>query len=122
MRFHWIAVFGHKRYKKDDRKEHLKHLKNAEKLFEKPLEQWKGSNRKQSAIWQPLSWLKASAFCIKSNKLWWFKTQQLILGTGTAICCVTEPHSYKNIKLQLQKCLKMAKNVLKHLKKCPKPI
>jgi hypothetical protein len=24
--------------------------------------------------------------------LWWFKTQQLILGTGTAIWWVTEPH------------------------------
>jgi hypothetical protein len=26
------------------------------------------------------------------NKLWWFKTQQLILGTGTAVWWMTEPH------------------------------
>jgi hypothetical protein len=25
-------------------------------------------------------------------KLWWFETQQLILGTGTAIWWLTEPH------------------------------
>jgi hypothetical protein len=36
--------------------------------------------------------VKASAFCIWQNKLWWFKIQQLILGTGTAIWWVTEPH------------------------------
>jgi hypothetical protein len=42
--------------------------------------EWKGSNRKQSARWQHVSWLKASAFYIWSNKLWWFKTQQLKLG------------------------------------------
>jgi hypothetical protein len=52
----------------------------------------KESNRKQSDRWQHISHLKASAFCIWSNKLWWFKTQQLILGTGTAIWWVTEPH------------------------------
>jgi hypothetical protein len=28
------------------------------------MEEWKGSNRKQSAKWQHMSWLKASAFCI----------------------------------------------------------
>jgi hypothetical protein len=54
--------------------------------------QWKGSNCKQSARWQHASWLKASAFCIWKNILWWFKTQQLILGTGTAIWWVTEPN------------------------------
>jgi len=54
-------------------------------------QQWKGSNRKQGTRWQHISWLKASAFCIWYNKLWWFKTQQLILGTGTAIWWVTEP-------------------------------
>ena len=26
------------------------------------------------------------------KKLWWFKTQQLVLVTGTAIWWVTEPH------------------------------
>ena len=36
--------------------------------------------------------LKASAFCNWLIQLWWFKTQQLILGTGTAIWWVTEPH------------------------------
>ena len=39
-----------------------------------------------------VSQLKASAFCIWQNKLWWFQTQQLILGTGTAVWWVTEPH------------------------------
>ncbi len=40
------------------------------KMFKKstsgPLNQvqWKGSNRKQSARWQHLSWFKASAVCI----------------------------------------------------------
>jgi hypothetical protein len=55
--------------------------------------QWKRISRKQSARWQHVSRLKASAFCIWKNILWWFKTQQLILGTGTAIWWVTEPHS-----------------------------
>jgi hypothetical protein len=54
--------------------------------------EWKGSNRKQSARWQHISQLKASAFCIWWNKLWWFKTQQLILGNGTVIWWVTKPH------------------------------
>jgi hypothetical protein len=54
--------------------------------------QWKGSNRKQSARWQYVSRLKASAFYRWENKLWWFKTQQLILGTGAANWWVTEPH------------------------------
>ncbi len=55
------------------------------------LAEWKGSNRKQSARWQHISRLKANAFCIWQNKLWWFKTQQLLLGTGTAIWWVKEP-------------------------------
>ncbi len=63
--------------------------------FSKCSVQWEGSNLKQSARWQHVSQLKASALCIWSNKLWWFKTQQLILGTGTAIWWVTEPHSSK---------------------------
>jgi hypothetical protein len=54
--------------------------------------QWKGRNHKQSARWQHVSQLKASVFCIWKNKLWWFKTQQLLLGTGTAIWWVTELH------------------------------
>ena len=54
--------------------------------------QWKGSNSKQSARWQHVSRLKASAFCIWKNKLWCFKKQQLILGTGTDIWWVTETH------------------------------
>jgi hypothetical protein len=53
--------------------------------------QWKGSNYKQCTRWQHVSQLKASAFCIWYNKLWWFKTQQFNLGTGTAILWVTEP-------------------------------
>ena len=60
--------------------------------------QWKGSNRKQSARWLHVSWLKDSAFCIWQNKLWQFKTQQLILGTGTAIWWVTEPHCLDFLK------------------------
>jgi hypothetical protein len=56
------------------------------------LAQWKGSKRKQSARWQHVSRLKESAFCIWPNKLWWFKTQQFILGTGTSTWWVTEPH------------------------------
>ncbi len=62
--------------------------------------QWKGSNRKQSTRWQHVTWLKASAFCTWSNKLWWFKTQQLILGTGTAIWWLTEPHWYHRCMLR----------------------
>ncbi len=53
--------------------------------------QWKGSNCKQSARWQHVSRLKASALCIWYNKFWCFKTQQLILGTGTAVWWGTEP-------------------------------
>ncbi len=60
--------------------------------------QCKGSNRKQSARWQHISWLKASAFFIWQNKLWQFKTQQLILGTRAAIWWVTEPHCLDFLK------------------------
>jgi hypothetical protein len=64
--------------------------------------QSKGSNRKQSARWQHLSRLKAGAFCIWKNKLWWPKTQQIILGTGTVIWWVTEPHRFLNKTGQLK--------------------
>jgi len=60
----------------------------------KTYEHWKGSNGKLSARWQHVSQLKASAFCIWKNKLWCFKTQELILGTGTAILWMTEPHCW----------------------------
>ncbi len=64
--------------------------------------QWKGSNHKQSARWQHVSRLKASALYIWYNKLWWFKTQKLILGTGTAIWWVTEPHCQTIQSVHLQ--------------------
>jgi hypothetical protein len=54
--------------------------------------QWEGINRKQSTRWQHLSWLKASAFFSLQNFFSCSETQQLILGTGTAIWWVTEPH------------------------------
>ena len=54
---------------------------------------WKGMNRKQSTRWQHLSWLKASAFFSLQIFFSCYETQQLILGTGTAIWWVTEPHS-----------------------------
>ena len=56
------------------------------------LQQWKGINRKQSTKWQHLSQLKASAFFSLQNVFTCYETQQLILGTGTAIWWVTEPH------------------------------
>jgi hypothetical protein len=52
----------------------------TEKVF-----QWKGINRKQSTRWQHLSRLKASAFFPLQNFFTCYETQQLILGTGTAI-------------------------------------
>jgi hypothetical protein len=58
--------------------------------------QWKGINRKQSTRWQNLSRLKASAFFSLQKFFSCYETQQLILGTGTAIWWVTEPHCYKN--------------------------
>ncbi len=54
--------------------------------------QWKGINCKQSTRWQHLSQLKASAFFSLQFFYSFYKTQQLILGTGTAIWWVTEPH------------------------------
>jgi hypothetical protein len=54
--------------------------------------QWKGINRKQSTRWQHLSRLKASAFFSLQKNFSCYVTQQLILGTGTAIWWVTEPH------------------------------
>ncbi len=54
--------------------------------------QWKGINRKQSTRWQHLSRLKASASFSLPKKFSCYETQQLILGTGTAIWWVTEPH------------------------------
>ncbi len=56
------------------------------------LKQWKGINHKQSTRWQHLSQLKASAFFSLQFFLVRYETQQLILGTGTAIWWVTEPH------------------------------
>jgi hypothetical protein len=35
--------------------------------------------------------IKSECFLLMVNKLWLLKMQQLILGTGTAIWCVTEP-------------------------------
>jgi len=52
---------------------------------------WGGINCKQSTRWQHLSQLKASAFFSLQKKIC-YETQQLILGTGTAIWWVTEPH------------------------------
>ena len=54
--------------------------------------QWKGINRKQSARWQHLSRLKVSVFFSLQIFFSCYETQQLILGTGTAIRWVTEPH------------------------------
>jgi hypothetical protein len=58
--------------------------------------QWKGINRKQSTRWQHLSWLKASVFFSLQKNFTCYETQQLILGTGTAIWWVTEPHYFCN--------------------------
>jgi hypothetical protein len=53
--------------------------------------EWKGINRKQSTKWQ-YRHLKACAFFSLQKKFSCYETQQLILGTGTAIWWVTEPH------------------------------
>jgi hypothetical protein len=53
---------------------------------------WKGINCKQSTRWQHLSWLKASAFFSLQNIFGCYETKLLILGTGTAIWWLTEPH------------------------------
>jgi len=52
---------------------------------------WKRINRKQSTRWQHLSRLKANAF-FSLQFFSCYETQQFILGTGTAIWWVTEPH------------------------------
>jgi hypothetical protein len=62
------------------------------KTVTKGFVQWKGINRKQSTRWQHLSQLKASAFFSFQKKFSCYETQQLILGTGTAIWWLTEPH------------------------------
>jgi hypothetical protein len=54
--------------------------------------EWKGINRKQCTRWQHLSRWKASAFFSLQNFFSCYETQQLILGTSTAIWWVTEPH------------------------------
>jgi hypothetical protein len=71
----------------------------------KHLLEWEGINRKQSTRWQHLSRLKASAFFSLQKKISCYETQQLILGTGTAIWWVTEPHS-KNPFLQTHQGIK----------------
>ncbi len=48
--------------------------------------QWKGINHKQSTRWQHLSRLKASVFFSLQKFFTCYETQQLILGTGAAIC------------------------------------
>ncbi len=53
---------------------------------------WKGINRKQSTRWQHQSRLKASASFSLQKNFSCYETQQLIVGTGTAIWWVTEPH------------------------------
>ncbi len=58
---------------------------------EKSFMKWKGIKRKQSTRWQHLSRLKASAFFALQNFFSCYETQQLTLGTGTAIWWVTEP-------------------------------
>jgi len=55
------------------------------------MQQWKGINHKQSTRWQHLSRLKASAFFSLQNFLVVMKHSNL-LGTGTAIWWLTEPH------------------------------
>ncbi len=54
--------------------------------------QWKGINHKQITRWQHLSRLKASSFFSLQIFFSCYETQQPILGTGTAIWWVTEPH------------------------------
>ncbi len=54
--------------------------------------QWKGINCKQSTRWQHLFRLKASAFFSLQKNFSCYETQQLILGTRSAIWWVTEPH------------------------------
>jgi hypothetical protein len=62
---------------------HFRHLR---------VTQLKGINRKQSTRWQYLSRLKTSAFFSLQIFFSYYETQQLILGTDTAIWWLTEPH------------------------------
>jgi hypothetical protein len=59
--------------------------------------QWKGINCKQSTRWQNLSPVKSLWVLLFAKKISCYETQQLILGTGTAIWWVTEPHCNKRI-------------------------
>jgi hypothetical protein len=54
--------------------------------------QWEAINHKQITRWQHVAQLKASSFSSWYKKSLFLKTQQLILGTGTAIWWLTGPH------------------------------
>jgi hypothetical protein len=54
--------------------------------------EWEAINCKQITRGQHVSQLKASSFSSWQQKSLLLKTQQLILGTGTAIWWLTEPH------------------------------
>jgi hypothetical protein len=81
---------------------------------------WKGINRKQSTRWQHLSRLKASVFFSLQIFFSCYETQQLILGTGTAIWWVTGPHPglfsllnyfhFEQKKVYVIKCSKICMN------------
>ncbi len=74
--------------------------------------EWKGINRKQSTTrWQHLSQLKASAFFSLQKIFSYYETQQLILGTGTAIWWLTEPHCTKNVLLHWSQWIKATKQI-----------
>ncbi len=62
--------------------------------------QWKGINCKQSTRWQHPSRLKASAFFSLQIFFSCYETQQLVLGTGTAIWWVAEPHYTTTVSLR----------------------
>jgi hypothetical protein len=53
--------------------------------------QWKIINCKQSARWQHISWLKASAFCSWQKKLWLLKDAGAYTRTGATIWWLAEP-------------------------------
>ncbi len=53
--------------------------------------QWEAINRKQITRWQHVSQLKLAHSALGKKSLL-LKMQQLILGTGTAIWWLTEPH------------------------------
>ncbi len=56
------------------------------------MSQWEAINCKQITRWQHVSQLKAISFGSLQQKSLLLKMQQLILGTGTAIWWLTEPH------------------------------